>query len=528
MAKFNFDYMEAARKMADKGDHAAALHYYFLQRNKSRDKRINVYIGDSYAQMGLLQEAVRYYMRAYAADQHNEEALNGLIYCYKDLDEEASYYYLHCALLGDEDVIEEFHIADEDDCDYDYPPIELHDKKDKSEIMDFAVGLFENGNVEEAKELFMSIDKDSYQYCDALLARASIEMEASNAQNALALADEALGINPRHLGAHMMKIVAYDGLDMHKEAEEWLEKLDALDTFDEEETAKVALCYCNFDRYALAQKYLLRKLEYTPYDKLMLMCLAAVKARLGDEQAAFGIANKVCSVYPDDVEVKEITSEILSGKPIKMPEEIFRLKREWVSEIKELFLRDYKAVVEPDNIKKVKWLLQGEEDIYLQSALCAFITGIPQFDNLMDDILIDPFAPVIIKKQILLRRVCDDNVKRIKFVVANLFRSLPVKHPNVADNLKYAYYYVFIALAVSDMHFSRRLSSVFRKVSAKYESCSSNSKESLQIGVLAAIIYLLTADVQIKRVCEYFDCAEEDIRAAFELLDLQGEFNVRF
>ncbi|MCH5163642.1 MAG: hypothetical protein J1F36_01350 [Clostridiales bacterium] len=518
MAKISFDYMIAADKMAEKGEYESALHYYFLERNSRNDSDIDVCIGDTYAAMGLPREAIKHYMTAYAADRYNKDALEGLIVCYKDIDEDAAFYYLHCVLGQDGEEFDDFGV----DYEPEYPPLTVHDKKDKSEVMDEAVSLLESGNIDGAKELLESINRESYQYCDALLARASLAMDKANTTEAMALADEALSVNPDHLGTHILKIMVYDSLGDKANAEEWIAKLDALNPKQEDEVTKVALCLANYKNTDLAEKYILRKLEFAPYDKLMLMCLSAIYAGKGDEHSAFKIANKVCSIYPNDIAVKEITSRIFSGQSIKMPDEMFYLKRDWTKDIKQMFLEDIDSITQPESIKKIKWLLQNDDDLYLQSAVCALVTGMPEYDNLMNEILIDPFAPAIVKKQILLRRICDERTKKVKFVISNIFRSLKVKHPVAPDNLKYAYYYAFIALAVIELTFERRLNREFKRLHEKYEICTDESKEQLPINALATHLFYMTEGGIKERCLELFDCEQADFDKVSEMLGLQG------
>ena len=520
MAKFTFDYLSAANVMAQKGDYEAALHYYFLERNVNPGEDIDVFIADTYSAMGIYNEALRFYFRAHAQNQYNEDAIRGIILCLKDFDEDAAFYYLNC-VLGDasEDVGVEF-----DDCDE--PPVfTLHDRRDKSQIMDKAYRLLESGNADGANEIFESISKDAYQYCDSVLARATLKMDKMQVDEAMKLADEALDVDPDHLGTHILKIMAYDTLGDRNKVAEWIDRLDKLDVCDEEDVLKVALCLCNYEFYGKAEKYINRKLQFMPYDKLMLMCLCALKMAQGDSQSAFKVANKVNTVYCEDVEVKEITSRILSGKGVKMPKELFELKREWAEKIKNLFMENGGFTL-PEHIMWIKWLLKCDDYLYLQSAVCAYVTCLPEYKNIVDDILIDPFAPPIVKKQILMRRVCDESTTQINFVISNVFRSLKVTHPKVADNLKYAYYYVFVALSVMELSFEQGLERAFGVLRARYAACEDVQKEQLSINVLASLLFFMaqkggkiSKDFEGEHL-ELFDCERQEFERAGKMLGL--------
>lgn len=514
MANIKFDYIEAADQMAEKGDYESALHYYFLGKSNGPDDFIDVCIGDTYAAMGLKREAIKYYMRAYAANQDNDEAVSGLIFCYKDIDYEAAFYYLHCVLKNSD---EDFDLDMYED---DVPELSVHDRRDKSEAMDMAYLMLDNGDVESARETLRSIGKDSYQYCDSLLALASLEMENSNVDEAQRLADEALSVEPKHIGIHMLKIVAYLSVGDKASADEWIKKLDALDPRDEDSVTRLSLCFTNYEYYEPAKKYLLRKLEFNPYDKISLLCLCKIYVWEGSTAAAWKTANRVCAIYPDDVEAKELSTRILSNEEIRMPDEVLNLKREWTTYIKDLFLVEGSDFSAPENIRRIKWLLQSGEDLYLQSAVCAFVTGMPEYDSIINDVLIDPFAQSLVKKQILLRRLCDEKTKRIKVVLSNLFRSYKVRHPNAPDNLKYAYYYAFIALAVTELNFDRKLNAAFKRLHEKYTVCNDDRKEDLPLSALAAKLYSMTVRAPDKFCCNHFDCKLEDLIHVSEMLDL--------
>ncbi len=526
MAEFSFDYHTAAEKMAKKGEYQSALHYYFLERNMGED--VNMEIADVYGAMGILHEAIRYYMRAYAKDNSNEDALNGLIYCYKDIDEDASYYYLERAmsLMGENDF-EEYDEADLDEMFAPEPMFTVHDRRDKSEILNLAFKRIENGNIDEARTLLQTIDKDSYQYSDALLAIASIEPEADG-DVVIGLVDKALEADPRNLRGYLFKAAYYSHKKDEDNLKKCMEDIYALDFREEEDVYKAAMCLCNYNRYDLAEKYIERKLEFTPYDRIMLILLSAAQYMKGEKQKALKIAGKVCAIYPDDIETKEFIRRIFSEESADLPEEMVKLRSEWIGDIKKLFLEDSGDITSPENIMKIKWLLQSDEDIYLQSAVCAFVTGMPEYDSFMNEILIDPFAQPIVKKQILLRRICDPKTKIVKFVISNVFRSIKVRHPRVEDNLKFAYYYVFIALAVTELRFESELNSAFKKLSDKYKKCEDEKKHELSVNVLASILHNLAMGGNVKTSCAYFDSEEADLQKAVDMLDLRGVFDVRF
>ncbi len=526
MAEFSFDYLDAAENMAKKGEYQSALHYYFLARNMGED--VNMEIADVYGAMGILHEAIRYYMRAYAKDNNNEEALNGLIYCYKDIDEDASYYYLERAMsLMAEADLEEYDEGDLDEMFAPEPLFTVHDRRDKSEILSVAFKKIENGEMDEARTILQSIDKDSYQYSDALLAIASIEPEADG-ENTISLVNKALEADPKNLRGYLFKAAYYSHKKDENNLKKCMEDMYALDFKEEDDVYKAAMCLCNYNRYDLAEKYIERKLEFTPYDRIMLILLSAAKYMKGEKQKALKIAGKVCAIYPDDIETKEFIRRIFSEGSTNLPEEMLKLRSEWIGDIKNLFLEDSSDITSPESIMKIKWLLQNDEDVYLQSAVCAFVTGMPEYDGLMNEILIDPFAQPIVKKQILLRRICDPKTKEVKFVISNVFRSLKVRHPRVEDNLKFAYYYVFIALAVTELRFESELNSAFKKLSDKYKKCEDEKKRELSVNALAAILHNLAMGGEIKTSCVYFDCEEADLQKAVNMLDLKGVIDVRF
>lgn len=522
MAKIDFDYKNAADIMLKKGDYISALHYYFLEsykyeRGKEENKEdlinINVCISDTYVCMGLMKEAIRFLMRAHSLDQHNEEVLDRLSQCYKNIDDDAAFYYF-ALTVSDVNSLDNFDF--EDDYQDEYVPLTVHDPRDKSKIFDQALDLMDDGKIDEGLRLLDCIDERSYQFADAALTRASIAMDQDDIRRALEISEEGLKADPKHLGIYAMKIAIYATLKDDEKVAEWIKKIDELDIKDEEEVAKVALCMCHFDQIDLAEKYINRKLEFTPYEKLMLLCLGSIYMIKGDKKAAFGVINKVCSIYPEDVETEELASRILSGR--KMPDEAVELKKEWSNDIKKIFTAEDEDINSPENYRKVKWLLSGDNDLYLQSAVCAYITCMPGYDALMDELLIDPFVSLVIKKQIMLRRICDESTRKINVVVSNIFRSLKVKHPKTDDLLKFAYYYAFIALATVDYKFENRLEYRFKKIKAKFDVCSAEEKNKLTVDCLAALIFMNVSGMQSDKTIEIFNCDREELMFAEELL----------
>ncbi len=528
MTKLDFDIIGAAEKMLKKGDYISALHYYFLERNTG-NKAVYKNIADTYGAMGILTEAIKYYLKAYAEDKEDEEALNGLIYCYKDIDEEASYYYLNMAmrLVGEHDY-EEYDDEDEELDDVllkqmsdSKKPLTVHDKRDQSDLLEEAYQMIEDGDHKAAKKILDQIDPESYQYSDALLALASIEPKADSPKT-IKLVERSLEVNPKSVKAHLFRIVYYAHKKNADKLESSLGALESLDLTDADDLTKAALCLCNFNRYESSEKFIMRKLKMTPYDKIMLLCLSSVNYAKGDIQGALKVANKVSSIYPDDIETKEMILRIMSMEGANLPEEMIKQKQEWTQYIKNLFLDDSNDITSPESIMKIKWLLQNDDDVYLQSAVCAFITGMPEYEEIVNDLLIDPFTQIIVKKQVLLRRICDPKIKTVDYVVSNLFRTVKIRHPRVPSNLKFAYYYVFIALAITEVHFESILDRSFKKLSDKYKACTDEAKKDLPINALAAILYYFLMDITEPLSCSLFECDIEDFNKAAKMLNIEG------
>ncbi|MBR2968107.1 MAG: hypothetical protein IKC35_04980 [Clostridia bacterium] len=514
MAK-KFDYITAAAKMVEKGEYESALYYYFLERKVAPSDDVDLSIANVYAAMGLNNEALKFYFRAYAACKDNEDAIKGIIFCLKDIDSNAAYYYLHCVLNENarEDVGFDYEEYDEP------PPLKVHDRRDKSELMEKAYELIEKGSLDDAEKIFSSIASESYQYGDALVGKATLRMDEAKADEAQKLALEAIGVSAKHVGAHVIMIMVCDAKNDKQGMDEWARRLHQLDSKAEDDVIKTALCLCTYGYYALAEKYVLRRLEFAPYDKLMLLNLINVHMSGGSVDKAYKVANKVNVIFPEDVEVKELTTRLLKSKDCKMPSELFAFRREWAENIKNLFMTEG-AFTEPEHIMWVKWLLESEEYMFLQSAVCAFITGMPEYDEILDEVLIDPLAHQMIKKQILLRRACDRRTERVEFVISNVFRSLKVEHPQVAENLEFAYYYVFVALAVMELEFEKELAQAIKKIAQRYDNANEQDRAELSLNALATHLYLLARGGKVKNVLELFDCSEEEFKKAAAVLDI--------
>lgn len=523
MTKFTFDFINAAEKMADKGDYVAALHYFFLQRNLEDDCYVNVAIADTYMAMDLVGEASRYYTYAYSKDNEDKDALEGLICCYKEYDDEAALYYFHRLSLIDDAEL------DFDPSDFDFPiPDEeprfvLHDKHDKEKVLNSAYSLMQSGKNDEARELLLSIEKGDRQYCEARLALASIELDKKCAEEAICFAAQAYEVDKKFLGVHLIMIMACELLGDKEGIDAWVKRLDELDPKDEENVTKAAMCFVSYKYYDLAKKYFLRKLDFAPYDKITLLCLSSIEAAAGNTESAFKYVSKVCTIYPDDIEVKELTSRILSGKETAMPKAMLDFKNKWLKQLKSLFSDENSDFTLPENMKMIKWLLQTDDDLYLQAAVCCCIAGMPEFNAIVDDFLINPNTNDLVKKHILLRRMCMDGVKKVDLVARNIFRSLRIKHPDVPTNLKNAYYMVFINFAVEEYYFETKFYRNFRKLQKAYESSDYEKKEELSMSALAVILHRSISGGELESYLELYDCDKSDYEFTAKSLGLYEE-----
>lgn len=509
-----FDFMNAADVMAEKGEYASALYYYFLQRNLEYDSDVDVAIADVYMEMGLVGEATKYYFYAYSADETNKDAVEGLVCCFKEWDDEAALFYLHRLALFDDAEIDfdpgEFPMLN------DSPRLTVHDRADKSEVLGMAFDHMHNFKIDKAKELLESIAEGDHQFCDSRMALASIMLEENKPTDAIELTADALKVNPKHVGLHMVMVMALDALGRNDEVDEWIKRVDMLDNMTEEETAKTGLCLMNY-RPLSAKKYLLRTLDYAPYDKLNLMCLAAVCLEEENKPEAVKFINRVCSVYPDDVLLKEVAHRIYNDN-FHMPGDLLAIKDEWTKRIKTMLIGECGDLTDPENVKCIKWLLSSDEDMYLQVAVCTYITGMPEFEDVINDFLCNPNVVDIPKKHIIMRKLCDPRQKRVNFVVGNIFRSLKLRHPDLPANLLSAYYLVFASLAVEVYTFESALSHSLRKLKKAYEECE--TRDDLPVGALAVILRKLTKDGDEAQYCKLYDTDLDEYRKVVEALGL--------
>lgn len=510
-----FDYMSAADAMVEKGDYVSALHYYFLQRNSRYYSDVDVAIGDVYFEMDLVEEATRYYMYAYAADTYNTDALEGLVCCFKEFDEQAALYYLHkTTLLDDSDMVFDPNDFDLLSPDYGKEPLVVHDKHDKEKDMDEAVDLMQNSKVDEAKEVLMSIGPKDKQFGEARLALASLALEESDPSKALEIAQDALSVDPKLLGCIVITIMAYDIMGDEEKMNEWIDRLDKLGLDDEEDITKAAMCLLPID-IDMSLKYFLRKLEFSPYDRMAFICIASIYSQKEDRDKAIKYIDKACTIYPEDVELKEIASRIYGGKFI-MPKGLIDLKNEWSEKLKELFMSGDKDFEEPENMKLIKWLLQSENDMYLQTAVCTYVTGMPAYDKLINDVLLDPFVHDVVKRHILLRRFSDERQKKVKFVVSNIYRCVRIKRPDVPDNLKNAYYLVLASLALEEYNFDAALNRSLKRIKQAYDGLE--DREKLSMGALAVLLHKTTVGGNEEAYCKIYDTDMDEYHSVAQKL----------
>ena len=520
MMEYTFDYMKAADTMMEKGDYVTALHYYFLQRNVDYYSEVDVAIGVAYMEMGLIKEATKYYMYAYVNDNKNTDALEGLVCCYKDIDKDIALYYLHrIVVLDGEDFDfepEELDMMEEEPYN---PSLTLHDRRNKEKLLNEAIDRLSATDIEGGKKLLGKIGKEDFQYCDAQFILATVALDEHRPKKALSHAKNALEVDPKDLGGYMAMAMACESLNKIDEMNEWVAKIDALNVTSEESVSKVALCFINLGVANLALKYYKRKYEFTPFDKNTLVCLASLYSTV-DKAKAIKYINKACTIFPENVVLKEIASRIYGGAFI-MPRDLMALKKQWHEKIKNIFIHNDEDVCSPENIKIIKWLLCEEDELYLQAAICTYVTGLPEYESIINDLLCDPFASDMVKKQILLRKFIDEKQKKVDFVVGNIYRSIKIRHPRAPENLKSAYYIVLSSLAVEDSYNEAVLDRSLKRLKQAYDRL--DDREKLSMGVLAAVLRKMTVGGDEHQYCELYDVDPGEYDDLVQKLDLQGE-----
>ena len=503
-----FSNLEAALAMQAEGKYLSALYYC----DKIQDEEgeclpyVSVLRGDIYFDMGLTSEAVREFMRAYSQDRQEEGAIEGLIDCYKIIDKGAAVFYMAEAIR--DGVPPE---AFADDVSQGEHFFEMTDRTDYSEHIEAALGMIESGDGDKAREILDSIPIAANQYADSCVIKGTLYFEKGDLEQASSLAKEAIEANKLCVGAYILQAMVADKKGDAATLNRVTDEIVNLEIKDQSEALKAALALCNYGFTQKSADFIKKFMVEFPFDKISLLFLASLKT---DDKEWKKCCHDASLIYRDDEMVKEVTSRLLSGKQVKIPDGIFEIRLEWLNDIKDALIGD--VDIHSEQIKrKIKWLLHSGEDELFQATIVAAIGRDDYFTDILDDALIDPMVVTAVKRHILYAKFCDDRVENIKFVAYNAYREINISHPSAPEMLKAAYYQNCMLHALRGEYDENILSKVLSDFCIRQAELTKEQAEELSIVAVAELMHERTGGTQ-----KAFNYDEEDYNKAKELLKL--------
>lgn len=504
-----FSNFDAALAMQSEGKYVSALYYCQRLEQDEGDclPYISVLRGDIYFDMGLTGEAVREFMRAYAEDKQEEGAIEGLIDCYKILDKGAAVFYMAEAVK--EGIPAEAFI---DDMTVNERFFEMTDRTDYSEHLDAAIVMIESNRKDEALATLDKIPTSAVQYADACIVKGTVAFEEGDLEKAESMVNAAMAAKKDCAGSYILKAMIADKRGDAVKLNEITDSMEKIECADQSDALKVALALYNYGFTDKAAAFLKQRMVNFPYDKICMLFLASLKA---DEKDWRKYCYDAQLIYRDDEMVNEITTKLLDGEDVKIPDAIFEIRLKWLGDIKDALIGV--AEIRDKQLKrKIKWLLHSGEDELFQATAATAIAKDDYFTDIIDDALIDPMVTTTAKRHMLYAKFCDEKVDVIKFVAYNAYREVEVVHPTAPDTLKAAFYQNCMLFSLSGEYESSRLVKALNYLTERYSALSVEQANSLSIIAVAALMNEVAGGTR-----KVFNCSEDEYNKAKEMLAIE-------
>jgi len=422
--------------------------------------------------------------------------------------------------------------------------IKLLKKDDRTLVLSEAKELLSLGDTAAAKEILIEIPKSSPQYVEGANYLALIAISDGEIDQGIALAREVLDSAEDDVYALTTLIV---GLHMAKQSEELAQRvleLDALDIDEWPTVAKVALCFCQIGNQSLAHKYLSKAIQYTPSDKEILLLHVLTSANLEKFSQAKSSMIMLQAIYADDAVVayyaKELDKCIKSPFTFELiPELPKEIRRRWAQMLDKAALK----CTDLDNMKNlsnafikliekspelemaVRYALNHENES-IASQMCGLLANSPRSFILMREMLIDPYYPVIPKKEIFINVIAYANDTQ-RAIPLNIHHRVKWFHPKMPKTIKdarmrTAYWLVYTTMAFLDDFNDGKLNawvSKFHKVLTK------DTAQEYTSGAIAAALAVKSGAHAIFRdiesMAKLFESTTEKAEEILALVELE-------
>lgn len=524
-------YYDKAMSKYDSGDLVGCLDLLFTARRllnapgSDDDLALTLEIADTYADMGLLDEANKYYLRLTPFNYELADIYYSLIRNYIIMGEpELAVYYLNLGidigLLDSEDGF-----APEEIEALINPPKEklrLVDNCGDEYLMQVARQLASSCDTEFAKQMLSNISPRSKNYATAANYLAIIEISGGNIEEGIKWCDSVLENDPSNVNALTAKIIGCKYKGSEAEVEELTQRLLEIDIKDSFSLGKVAMCMAEIGNNKLTAVFCERSLKESPFEQSIMLLCALAQWNTGNRDRAKELMVTLCSVYPEDYTAKyyaRLLSDECREEPFALTVTIDKCEED---ERERVLSAQIDGAKNPDDFidkyeenelleEYVHWALtEGDDRIAVKVG--SFIARTPRGFALARQTLLLPHASIALKKELLIRLFSTGRVFKLSTVINGrllLFRSNLPKVTRRADFVE-AYWQLFGALAFIEDDFEKKLNACYKKV---FEALCSLSDKLDSKAIAAVIAYKSQINKIFSRetyCCEVFDCEKKD------------------
>lgn len=504
----------------------------------ARDKNEPDYyieLADCYSALGVTERALKYYFKVIDLDKKYEDAYVGLMQTYAQLDRpEMALYYLSMGLdvgvLGEEYEPDEDYLREElsetakSFSSPQKPRLSMLKKHDCSQTIVTAKKMIMGGQTDMAKEMLLSVPKQSDQYLDSQKTLASLAYADGDMESAVYSCDKILSENPSDVYALSIGIASNHNLGNLERKEELCKRVESLEVTDRNDLYRIALSFSEAKEYQRASRYYEKLTQTDPYDREIALCSALAHYNCNERAYAQKKIKQLRIIYPEDAVIAYYSRHIIANKVDDIPvistlpdgERLRRLHR-----IEETFsqLRDVEAVTkrlaeDEELYEMIIWLFSSS-DSGLSAHVADFLCQNSYWQEVIRDLLLEPLLPASTKKDYLVTYLKNSECKRFTLLVGDILQSFIVRKPKCNDGILMSecYYETYGVLAFISADFSKQLNREYKRV---VDILNSPSFESFVIDkkVMSAVLcYMIQAHPMMKikqNCCEVFECRIED------------------
>lgn len=537
-------YYNRGMDFADEGKNIEAISNFYLALDNDPG---NIYIMSelaySYFELGLTNQAIKFYLRILDADRYSDISYIGLIQCFAQKGKlDAALYYLNLGLKYgalDTDYIPKI---DPDEAENVQPQLGVIDNSDYSGLMALSknMGDGSSDNPEEnrlARILLEHVPENSPQYPEARNRLALMLLKSGNAAESIKEAQKILEKFPGNAGAYCTLISAYHSMGEHEKSLETFAKLDALDAKDRKDVVKIAACAADTDNDEMAVKYFGRLFDFVPYEPQPTVMYAVALFNVGKRDEARSYLTALRKLHPEDGMIKYYAM-CINDPTVKnrikidydIPKQEYNRRIQYIDE-RFSTLGDIDKITQAmfddeELYEDVMWLMSSNDQVYA-AHIGSFLCRDEYWQPMILDRLIDPAVSPAAKRDLLCSYLMYSKVKKFSLVMSDALVFFSPRIPKGGDQtFENAYWEAFATAAMFGTTFQPKLTKAYKKVLAQLDDAKRAKRRYRSQEVAALLVRLSDASPVFNskdECCELFGVTVEDYDKCLDKLGLREE-----